>query len=129
MRSLAALILIFAGWVTDPLSRLLTDSAECGMVCCTDDGADSCALHPVAEDGEKVSPGTSLGRTLHFSARCRGTCTSRIDSGRSHHQPVVSTPIALNTCAGESAGISSFVITRDILLHSGSAPRSPPLHS
>jgi hypothetical protein len=126
LKSLAALILILAGWITDPIARGVIDSSACAMECCTDDGSDSCEMHYSRTVMETGAAETSLTRSSHFSTPCRGTCSSRVNNGRSHYQPHLLPSVILAGTTREGSRIEYFGIRRDVLLHSGSPPRSPP---
>ncbi|MFM8392802.1 MAG: hypothetical protein ACKOB4_02625 [Acidobacteriota bacterium] len=126
LKPLAALILLLAGWLADPLARGLLDTAGCGMVCCTEDDRDSCAMHP---PGDPDSAATSLGRSSQFSTPCRGTCSSRLDTGRSHLQLAVPASFILNADQRETTRIDNFRVSRNHLLGVGPPPRSPPSQS
>ncbi|MFN9743975.1 MAG: hypothetical protein ACK562_17915 [Acidobacteriota bacterium] len=119
-------MLILAGWLADPLARGLLDSPDCGMVCCTEDDRDSCQMHPSGETGSSES---SLTRSSQFSTPCRGTCSSRIDTGRGHLDQAVPASFVLHADQRETILLDNFRVSRHPLLGAGPPPRSPPSQS
>ena len=129
LRALAALVLLIAGWLADPLSLAALSSSGCGMECCLDGESSSCATHLTTDDADSGYSDTSLIDSAQFSAPCPGTCSSGIGYGRGHHQPLALHSFVLPGGSIETIHFNNFGAEEDLLLHSDSAPRAPPRRS
>jgi hypothetical protein len=129
LRALAALVLLIAGWLADPLSLAALSSSGCGMECCLNGESSSCETRHTADDSDPESSDTSLNQSAQFSAPCPGTCSSGIGYGRGQHQPLALHSFVLPGGSIETLHFNNFGAEEDLLLHSGSAPRAPPRRS